>query len=482
MEVFHVKINKKLSGAVLLSLCLGMAQGVFAAEHLAIVGKDKKQGAIDETGRVVLPLEFKKVAIEDKETVPVVLAQKKGKYGLYDREGKELIAPTLSKVTDVSEGIMGGQIKGKWSFYTIEGKKLPGTYDQVGLFRDGLAPVKIKGRWGYVDKDGKLVIPAQYKEAHSFSEGLAAVKLDKQWSYVKADGTPVIAGRVKKPGDFHQGVAVVDDGWLMDKDGRKYAKLKKYAYVGDFGDNDLALVGVRRASRSFLDYISIGWGWGHGWDGWGVGFPGWGWGYPGWGYGGYGYHHHHHHHHSGWGWGGGIGIPLGAAVPANMYRGYINKKGQEVVSPDYHYVSQFYGDYALFAEEGHWGMVDTKGQVVIPAAYDQLWPFTEGLAAFSFDKKWGFIDMDNKVVIPNHFDQVASFAGDRTTAVEKGKGGIIDKAGQPVAPFREQLKEIGPLMAQRAAFKDPDKKKWGYVDENAQVVIQPEYDEAGAFD
>ena len=132
-----MKCNRELTGAVLLSLCLGFAQGVFAAEHL-------------------LPLEFKKVALEDKETVPVILAKKKGKYGLYDREGKELIAPVMSKVTNVSEGIMGGQEKGKWHFYTIEGQKLPGDYDEVGQFQDGLAPVKLKGKWGYVVKAWRL--------------------------------------------------------------------------------------------------------------------------------------------------------------------------------------------------------------------------------------------------------------------------------------------------------------------------------------
>lgn len=188
---------------------------------------------------------------------------------------------------------------------------------------------------------------------------------------------------VKKAGDFHQGVAVVDGGWLMDTQGKKYAKLKPYSFVGDFQDNGLAEVGVRRASHSFLDYISIGWGWG---DGWGWGGPYWGVG-PGWGpyWGDYGYHHHHHHH----GWGGSIGISPGAVMPSSMYRGYVNKQGQEVISPTYSFVSPFYGKLALIRDEGHWGMVDAKGQVVIPAAYDALLPFSEGLAAFQSDKNGG---------------------------------------------------------------------------------------------
>lgn len=145
-------------------------------------------------------------------------------------------------------------------------------------------------------------------------------------------------------------------------------------------------------------------------------------------------------------------------MPSNLYRGYVNKKGQEVIPPNYSFVSPFYGKYALFRDDGHWGMLDEKGQVVIPAAYDALLPFSQGLAPFASDKKWGFINASNQVAIANRFDSVQAFLEDRTTATEKGKGGVIDKSGNPVAPFREELQQVGPLTADRAAFKDGNTK------------------------
>ena len=438
--------------ALLLGLSLALGQTAFAADHVAVVEKNGKQGVIDQGGKEILPLAYKKILVGDPKEDPVILVQQKGRYGLYDRDGKQLLAPTLKKITDINEGIIGGVAEKKWNFYTLQGEKLPGEYDEARAFQEGLAAVKLQGKWGFADKTGKVVIQPQYKEVHSFSEGLAAVKKDSQWFYIRKDGTLLPTVSVRKAGDFHQGVAVVDGSWLMDTQGKKYAKLKSYSFVGDFQENGLAEVGVRRASRSLLDYISIGWGWG----------DGWGWGGPV--------------------WGGGIGISPGVVMPSSLYRGYVNKKAQEVISPTYSYVSPFYGKLALIREDGHWGMVDTKGQVVIPAAYDALLPFSEGLAAFGSDKKWGFIDESNKVVIPNRFDSVQSFFQDRTTAVEKDKGGIIDKAGNPVAPFRGELRELGPLTADRAAYRDPEKKKWGYVDENAKTVISPQYDKAGIFD
>ena len=125
----------------------------------------------------------------DPKEDPAILVQLKGKYGLYDREGKQLLAPTLKKITYINEGIIGGVTEKKWNFYTLQGARLPGEWEEARAFQEGLAPVKTQGKWGFADKTGKLVIPAQYKEVRSFSEGLAAVKKDSQWFYIRKDGS-----------------------------------------------------------------------------------------------------------------------------------------------------------------------------------------------------------------------------------------------------------------------------------------------------
>src|SRR3989442_8798309 len=40
---------------------------------------------------------------------------------------------------------------------------------------DGLTPIQQNGKWGYADKDGKVVIRPQFSRADRFSEGLALV-------------------------------------------------------------------------------------------------------------------------------------------------------------------------------------------------------------------------------------------------------------------------------------------------------------------
>ncbi len=54
-------------------------------------------------------------------------------------------------------------------------------WKEVREYNEGLAGVKdADGKWGFIDKAGKLVIPCQWKKALFFSEGLAGVQDDNE--------------------------------------------------------------------------------------------------------------------------------------------------------------------------------------------------------------------------------------------------------------------------------------------------------------
>src|SRR4051812_17944851 len=48
-------------------------------------------------------------------------------------------------------------------------------------FREGLAPVQAGQDWGYMDHNGKMVIDPDYEEAGLFQNGLAPVKISGKW-------------------------------------------------------------------------------------------------------------------------------------------------------------------------------------------------------------------------------------------------------------------------------------------------------------
>lgn len=75
---------------------------------------------------------------------------------------------------------------------------LAATYDEVFLdfsAETDLARVKLKGKWGYADKAGKLVIPAEYQEAGEFDAAvkLAKVKQNDKYGFIDNSGKAIIA-------------------------------------------------------------------------------------------------------------------------------------------------------------------------------------------------------------------------------------------------------------------------------------------------
>lgn len=110
-------------------------------------------------------------------------------------------------------------------------KKRPGNpIDQVSpmqynkhRFSDGLALVSLNGKYGFIDKTGKVAIPLKYDVAKDFSEGLAAVCLDA-WGYIDPTGRVVIPLNYDCAEPFENGNATVSlNGaeFVIDKNGNR---------------------------------------------------------------------------------------------------------------------------------------------------------------------------------------------------------------------------------------------------------------------
>jgi hypothetical protein len=61
-------------------------------------------------------------------------------------------------------------------------------YDNAKDFSEDLAAVERAGKWGYIDKTGKEVVPCVYDDAYAFHEGLAQVKQAGKWGYIDTTG------------------------------------------------------------------------------------------------------------------------------------------------------------------------------------------------------------------------------------------------------------------------------------------------------
>ena len=65
---------------------------------------------------------------------------------------------------------------------------MPFIFQHASDFSEGLAAVKLNGKYGFIDKTGKEIIPLKYDFANCFSEGLALVRLNNKWFYIDKNG------------------------------------------------------------------------------------------------------------------------------------------------------------------------------------------------------------------------------------------------------------------------------------------------------
>jgi hypothetical protein len=86
--------------------------------------------------------------------------------------------------------------KGKYGYINKAGKVVvTAQYEYSEKFYEGMGVVKQGGKRGFVDITGKLVIPAKYDQKIDgyFSEGLACVKQGAKYSYIDKTGKEVLA-------------------------------------------------------------------------------------------------------------------------------------------------------------------------------------------------------------------------------------------------------------------------------------------------
>ena len=154
-----------------------------------------------------------------------------GKWG-YCKDEQWIINPKFERAMSFSDGMAVVKLNGKFGCIDIAGETvIPYRFDAAYSFSEGLAAVKINGKWGYINKSGSAVISYRFDEAKSFSEGKAPVLFNGKWGFIDRTGKGVIPYRYDNANPFSDGLANVqiDKVWgFVDVEGNWYNEKKDY--------------------------------------------------------------------------------------------------------------------------------------------------------------------------------------------------------------------------------------------------------------
>ena len=129
-----------------------------------------------------------------------------------------------------------------------------------------------------------------------------------------------------------------------------------------------------------------------------------------------------------------------AAFIENDLMGYINTKGNKIITPIYSHAYSFSeGIAAVRFEDDKVGYINKQGELIIKPLFYYGYAFNEGLAAVSKTVEYGnffYINASGETVIAGPFDEADNFKNGEALVFKRGKCRIIDKTGK-------QLRTVG---------------------------------------
>lgn len=264
---------------------------------------------------------------------------------------------------------------------------LPATYESCGWFSNGFARVTVKGfrdpgnpltrdgEWGFINREGNVVVALQFDCVRDCKGSIAAVKKAGKWGVID------MTGKVILPID-NASVASCEADYIRTFKDNVYRYFdatgkplndKVYELSDDFE------AGFARVKRDGLC-----------------------------------------------GWINKSGVEMGmseyddihrfsehlAAVNSKGKWGFVNEAGVIVIEPQWDAVNPFMHGLAAVQKNKLWGFINNAGEVVIPVSYLEVGNFDQhgfASARASGDRLFGFINRDGKSAFEWRFSYAQNF-------------------------------------------------------------------------
>lgn len=320
-------------------------------------------GFVDGDGVEVITPRFENATEFVEEVAAVMVGPSEGgvggTWGYVDVDGAWVLEPQFDEAEPFAEGraavnvgarvehvprdpvdvVMGGltfrggdvMTGGRWGYVDRDGWVVEPRFQSASAYRDGLAVVSEKHRFGFLGRDGRWAVRPGWDLAHPFSEGLAAVRGGwlgrKGWRYIDRSGKVVLRGSWELAHPFAGGLAVVAD------------REKRYAYIDHGGGVALRPPRGITVARSFSEDLAPVEA------------------------------------------GEVRRFPDGRLYLASGPWGFMDREGVVVIAPRFRYARPCSGGLAAVQDEHErWGYVDRTGALVVPHRWSAAGPFRDGRA------------------------------------------------------------------------------------------------------
>jgi len=279
---------------------------VLFTEKTALIRSGDKFGFIDKKGSFIInPIYVDALSFSDGVACVVL---ENGYPSYVDKTGNVLFTVTnAEKARSFKEDLAAVLIKDKWGFIDKTGKiAIQPQFEYISDFFEGFAlfKKKINGdyKYGFIDKTGKIVINPQFEKASTFSEDLALIVLDDKRGYINKEGKIMINPQFDFADNFSEGFAVIKQG-------------DNYGYIDKTGK--IIINPQFESAFSFQDGMAL-------------------------------------------------------VKSSDGKYGYINNKGKYIINPQFENAGNFIDGIANIKLGDKYGFIDKEGKIIINPQYDAI--------------------------------------------------------------------------------------------------------------
>jgi hypothetical protein len=99
-------------------------------------------------------------------------------------------------VWPATEGLRMIKRNSRYGFIDNQGRlMIPNRYEEARPFTEGLAPIKIRDKWGFINHDDKIVVQPVYESVTPFTGGYSRVRLKGKYGLINTTGELLLPAR-----------------------------------------------------------------------------------------------------------------------------------------------------------------------------------------------------------------------------------------------------------------------------------------------
>jgi hypothetical protein len=174
-----------------------------------------------------------------------------------------------------------------------------------------------------------------------------------------------------------------------------------------------------------------------------------------------------------------------AIVRLRGLTGVIDTSGYFIVKPTYETINPFSEGRATIIDRNVFKVIDESGKELTSKAYSFIGDYQEGRALFSIaDQKnknlYGFLNRRGKEVIPAVYVSAGNFKnGKSLVKLKDGSYALINLTGKVLQSYN--LAFVGDLGEGLLPFQESPDGKFGYINEQGKIIIEPRFASARPF-